>query len=74
MVLEKLKKMPEKEIELNQLKLKFLSINSYELRKSLATIQTSADLIEIITGGVKEKKTGKAWPGRSIKSKLSLSV
>jgi len=54
LVLEELKKTLEKEIELNQLKSKFISMTSHELRTPLATIQSSTDLIEIITAGVKD--------------------
>lgn len=56
MVLAELKRTLEKEIELNQLKSKFITMTSHELRTPLATIQSSADLMEIITDGVKESK------------------
>lgn len=56
LVLEELKRTLEKEIELNQLKTKFISMTSHELRTPLSTIQSSADLMEIITDGVKEEK------------------
>jgi PAS domain S-box-containing protein len=54
-VLEELKKTLDKEIELNQLKSKFISMTSHELRTPLATIQSSADLMEIFTEDVQEK-------------------
>jgi PAS domain S-box-containing protein len=56
LVLEELKKTLVKEIELNQLKSKFISMTSHELRTPLATIQSSADVLEIITEGVKEEE------------------
>lgn len=56
-VLAELKRTLEKEIELTQLKSKFISMTSHELRTPLATIQSSTDLIEIISEGVKEEKT-----------------
>lgn len=56
LVLEELKKTLEKEIELNQLKSKFISMTSHELRTPMATIQSSADLMEIFTDGIKEEK------------------
>lgn len=56
LVLEELKRNLEKEIELNQLKSKFISMTSHELRTPLATIQSSADLMEIITDGIQEGK------------------
>ncbi len=56
LVLEELKRTLEKEIELNQLKSKFISMTSHELRTPLATIQSSADLMEIISDGIKEQK------------------
>jgi PAS domain S-box-containing protein len=55
LVLEELKRTLEKEIELNQMKSKFISMTSHELRTPLATIQSSADLMEIISEGVKEE-------------------
>lgn len=60
LVLEELKKTLEKEIELNQLKSKFITMTSHELRTPLATIQSSADLMEIFTESVQE---GKAHEG-----------
>ncbi|ERM81359.1 hypothetical protein P872_09570 [Rhodonellum psychrophilum GCM71 = DSM 17998] len=56
LVLEELKKSLEMEIELNKLKSKFISMTSHELRTPLSTILSSADLMEIISEGVKEKK------------------
>lgn len=56
LVLEELKKTLDKEIELNQLKSKFISMTSHELRTPLATIQSSADLMEIFVEGIKEEK------------------
>lgn len=56
LVLEELKRTLEKEIELNQMKSKFISMTSHELRTPLATIQSSADLMEIISESVKEEK------------------
>lgn len=56
LVLEELKKTLEKEIELNQLKSKFISMTSHELRTPLATIQSSADLMEIFTDSVQDPK------------------
>jgi signal transduction histidine kinase len=56
LVLAELKRTLEKEIELNQLKSKFITMTSHELRTPLATIQSSADLMEIITEGVHEPK------------------
>ena len=56
LVLQELKRNLEKEIELNQLKSKFISTTSHELRTPLSTIQSSADLMEIISDGVKEEK------------------
>lgn len=56
LVLEELKRNLEKEIELNQLKSKFISMTSHELRTPLATILSSVDLIEIISNNVKEAK------------------
>jgi signal transduction histidine kinase len=56
LVLEELKRNLEKEIELNQLKSKFISMTSHELRTPLATILSSVDLIEIISNGIKEAK------------------
>ena len=56
LVLEELKKTLEKEIELNQLKSKFISMTSHELRTPLATIQSSVDMMEIFTEVVQEPK------------------
>ncbi len=56
LVLAELKRTLEKEIELNQLKSKFITMTSHELRTPLATIQSSADLMEIITEAVQEPK------------------
>jgi PAS domain S-box-containing protein len=56
-VLEELKRTLEKEIELNQLKTKFISMTSHELRTPLATIQSSVDLIEMISDRIKDVKT-----------------
>ncbi|MDO9554931.1 PAS domain-containing sensor histidine kinase [Rhodonellum sp.] len=57
LVLEELNRRLEKEIELNDLKTKFISMTSHELRTPLATIQSSADLMEIISDGMIEEKT-----------------
>lgn len=56
LVLEELKRNLEKEIELNELKSKFISMTSHELRTPLATIQSAADLMEIISDGIEEGK------------------
>ncbi len=56
LILDELKKTLEKEIELNQLKSKFISMTSHELRTPLATIQSSADLMEIFTESVENEK------------------
>jgi PAS domain S-box-containing protein len=56
LVLEELKGSLEREVELNLFKSKFISMTSHELRTPLATIQSSTDLIEIISDGVKEEK------------------
>jgi PAS domain S-box-containing protein len=56
LVLEELKKTLKKEIELNQMKSKFISMTSHELRTPLATIQSSTDLMEIISDKIKEEK------------------
>jgi len=55
-VLGELRKTLEKEIELNQLKSKFISMTSHELRTPLATIQSSADLMEIFSESLEEGK------------------
>ena len=55
LVLEELYITLEKEVELNHLKSKFISMTSHELRTPLSTIQSSADLMEIISEGVKEE-------------------
>jgi PAS domain S-box-containing protein len=72
-VLEELKRTLEKEIELTQLKSKFISMTSHELRTPLATIQSSTDLIEIISEGVKEEKAhvGLVKQTRKIHAQLS---
>jgi PAS domain S-box-containing protein len=57
LVLEELKRNLDKEIELNQLKSKFISMTSHELRTPLATIQSAADLMEIISDGLEQGKT-----------------
>ncbi|MDO9554930.1 PAS domain-containing sensor histidine kinase [Rhodonellum sp.] len=54
--LEELKINLEKEIELNQLKSKFISMTSHELRTPLAIILSSADLMKMFSEGVKEEK------------------
>jgi signal transduction histidine kinase len=72
-VLEELKRTLEKEIELTQLKSKFISMTSHEIRTPLATIQSSTDLIEIISEGVKEEKAhvGLVKQTRKIHAQLS---
>jgi signal transduction histidine kinase len=45
----------EKEVELSHLKSKFISMTSHELRTPLSTMQSSADLMEIISEGVNEE-------------------
>jgi signal transduction histidine kinase len=55
LLLEELKRTLEKEIELNQMKSKFISMTSHELRTPLSTIQSSADLMEIISDRVLEE-------------------
>lgn len=57
LVLEELKKTLEKEMELNELKSKFISMTSHELRTPLATIQSSADLMEIFADRVEDKSS-----------------
>jgi PAS domain S-box-containing protein len=56
LILDELKKTLEKEIELNQLKSKFITMTSHELRTPLATIQSSADLMEIFTEAVQDER------------------
>ena len=56
LALDQLKGSLEREVELNLFKSKFISMTSHELRTPLATIQSSTDLIEIISDGVKEEK------------------
>lgn len=56
LVLEEPKRTLDKGIELNHLKSEFISMTSHKLRTPLATIQSSVDMMELISGGVKEEK------------------
>lgn len=67
-VLEELKNNLDKEIELNQLKSKFISMTSHELRTPLATIQSSADLMEIFIERLNDDKEAQESLQKQIKT------